>query len=135
LSELLKATVFRDGKIYEQEYSRGKALYPVKQVGETTKRGTLGSFKPDNTIFTQTTEYSYDILAARMRELAYLNKGITITLTDRRETDKDGNFVGEVFHSKEGLKEYVRFLDGNREPIISHVISMETDKGDIPVEV
>jgi DNA gyrase subunit B len=135
LSELLKATVFRDGKIYEQEYSRGKALYPVKQVGETTKRGTLVSFKPDNTIFTQTTEYSYDILAARMRELAYLNKGITITLTDRRETDKDGNFVGEVFHSKEGLKEYVRFLDGNREPIISHVISMETDKGDIPVEV
>jgi DNA gyrase subunit B len=135
LSENLKATVFRDGKIYEQEYSRGKALYPVKQVGETTKRGTLVTFKPDTTIFTQTTEYTYDILAARMRELAYLNKGITITLTDRRETDKEGNFVGEVFHSKEGLKEYIRFLDGNREPIISHVISMETDKGDIPVEV
>lgn len=135
LSENLKATVFRDGKIYEQEYSRGKALYPVKQVGETTKRGTLVTFKPDTTIFTQTTEYTYDILAARMRELAYLNKGITITLTDRRETDKEGNFVGEIFHSKEGLKEYIRFLDGNREPIISHVISMETDKGDIPVEV
>jgi DNA gyrase subunit B len=135
LSENLKATVFRDGKIYEQEYSRGKALYPVKQIGETSKRGTLVTFRPDNTIFTQTTEYSYDILAARMRELAYLNKGITITLTDKRETDKDGNFVGETFHSKEGLKEYVRFLDGNREPIISHVISMESDKGDIPVEV
>lgn len=135
LSEHLKATVYRDGKIYEQEYSRGKALYPVKQTGETTKRGTLVSFKPDNTIFTQTTEYSYDILAARMRELAYLNKGITITLTDKRELDKDGNPISETFHSKEGLKEYVRYLDGNREPIISDVISMESDKGDIPVEV
>lgn len=135
LSEHLKATVYRDGKIYEQEYSRGKALYPVKQIGETTKRGTLVSFKPDNTIFTQTTEYSYDILAARMRELAYLNKGITITLTDKRELDKDGNPISETFHSKEGLKEYVRYLDGNREPIISDVISMESDKGDIPVEV
>lgn len=135
LSEHLKATVYREGKIYEQEYSRGKALYPVKQTGETTKRGTLVSFKPDNTIFTQTTEYSYDILAARMRELAYLNKGITITLTDKRELDKDGNPISETFHSKEGLKEYVRYLDGNREPIISDVISMESDKGDIPVEV
>lgn len=135
LSEHLKATVYRDGKIYEQEYSRGKALYPVKQTGETTKRGTLVSFKPDNTIFTQTTEYSYDILAARMRELAYLNKGITITLTDKRELDKDGNPISETFHSKEGLKEYVRYLDGNREPIISDVISMESNKGDIPVEV
>lgn len=135
LSEHLKATVYRDGKIYEQEYSRGKALYPVKQIGETTKRGTLVSFKPDNTIFTQTTEYSYDILAARMRELAYLNKGITITLTDKRELDKDGNPISETFHSKEGLKEYVRYLDGNREPIISDVISMESNKGDIPVEV
>lgn len=135
LSEHLKATVYRDGKIYEQEYSRGKALYPVKQTGETTKRGTLVSFKPDNTIFTQTTEYSYDILAARMRELAYLNKGITIILTDKRELDKDGNPISETFHSKEGLKEYVRYLDGNREPIISDVISMESDKGDIPVEV
>ncbi|WP_300487224.1 DNA topoisomerase (ATP-hydrolyzing) subunit B [Flavobacterium sp.] len=135
LSDHLRATVHREGKVYEQEYERGKAIYPVKQIGETEKRGTIVTFKPDNTIFTQTTEYSYDTLAARMRELSFLNKGITITLTDRRETDKEGNFVGEVFHSKEGLKEFVKFLDGNREPIIGHVISMESDKGEVPVEV
>ncbi|MPT35009.1 MAG: DNA topoisomerase (ATP-hydrolyzing) subunit B [Flavobacterium sp.] len=135
LSDHLRATVHREGKVYEQEYERGKAIYPVKQIGETEKRGTIVTFKPDQTIFTQTTEYSYDTLAARMRELSFLNKGITITLTDRRETDKEGNFVGEVFHSKEGLKEFVKFLDGNREPIIGHVISMESDKGEVPVEV
>ncbi|WP_313805384.1 DNA topoisomerase (ATP-hydrolyzing) subunit B [Flavobacterium sp.] len=135
LSDHLKATVFREGKVYEQEYERGKAMYPVKQVGETDKRGTTVWFKPDGTIFQQTLEYSYDTLAARMRELAFLNKGITITLTDKRETDKDGNFVGETFHSKEGLKEFVKFLDGNRVPIIGHVISMENDKGEVPVEV
>ncbi|UOK41264.1 MULTISPECIES: DNA topoisomerase (ATP-hydrolyzing) subunit B [Flavobacterium] len=135
LSDHLKATVFREGKIYEQEYERGKAMYPVKQVGETDKRGTTVWFKPDGTIFQQTLEFSYDTLAARMRELAYLNKGITISLTDKRETDKDGNFVGETFHSKEGLKEFVKFLDGNRVPIIGHVISMENEKGEVPVEV
>ena len=86
-------------------------------------------------IFTQTTDYNYDTLATRMRELSYLNKGITITFTDKREKDKDGNFVSEVFHSTEGLKEYIRYLDGNREPIIGHVISMDSEKGDIPVEV
>jgi DNA gyrase subunit B len=114
LSKHMKSTVFRDGKIYEQEYERGKSLY---------------------TIFTQTTEFSYDTLSARMRELSYLNKGITITFTDKREKDKDGNFLSEVFHSDEGLKEYIRYLDGNREPIISHVISMDSEKGEIPVEV
>jgi DNA gyrase subunit B len=135
LSDHLRATVFRDGKIYEQEYERGKAMYPVKQIGETEKRGTTVTFKPDTTIFTQTTEYSYDTLAARMRELSFLNKGITITLTDKREKDDKGEFLGETFHSQEGLKEFVKFLDGNREPIITHVISMETDKGEVPVEV
>lgn len=135
LSDNLKATVFRDGKVYEQEYEKGKAMYPVKQVGETTKRGTMVTFHPDKTIFTQTTEYSYDTLAARMRELSFLNKGITITLTDKRHTKDNGDFEGEVFHSKEGLKEFVRFLDAGREPIISHVISMEHEKGEIPVEV
>lgn len=135
LSDHLRATVFREGKVYEQEYERGKAIYPVKQIGETEKRGTTVTFKPDNTIFTQTTEYSYDTLAARMRELSFLNKGITITLTDKREKDDKGEFVGETFHSKEGLKEFVKFLDGNREPIITHVISMESDKGEVPVEV
>ena len=135
LSDHLRATVFRDGKIYEQEYERGKAMYPVKQIGETQKRGTTVTFKPDTTIFTQTTEYSYDTLAARMRELSFLNKGITITLTDKREKDDKGEYVGETFHSSEGLKEFVKFLDGNREPIIASVISMETDKGEVPVEV
>ncbi|MFD2601381.1 DNA topoisomerase (ATP-hydrolyzing) subunit B [Flavobacterium suzhouense] len=135
LSDHLRATVFREGKVYEQEYERGKAIYPVKQIGETEKRGTTVTFKPDSTIFTQTTEYSYDTLAARMRELSYLNKGISITLTDKREKDDKGEFLSETFHSQEGLKEFVKFLDGNREPIIAHVISMETDKGEIPVEV
>ncbi|MEM0542784.1 DNA topoisomerase (ATP-hydrolyzing) subunit B [Flavobacterium sp. j3] len=135
LSDHLRATVYRDGKIYEQEYERGKSMYPVKQIGETDKRGTTVTFKPDATIFTQTLEYSYDTLAGRMRELSFLNKGITITLTDRRHTKENGDFEGEIFHSKEGLKEFVRFLDGNRIPIISHVISMEHEKGEIPVEV
>jgi DNA gyrase subunit B len=135
LSDHLRATVYREGKVYEQEYERGKAMYPVKQVGETTKRGTMVTFRPDKTIFTQTLEYSYDTLAGRMRELSFLNKGITITLTDRRFKKENGEFEGEIFHSKEGLKEFVRFLDKGREAIIGHVISMELEKGEIPVEV
>jgi len=135
LSRNMKSTVFRDGKIYEQEYERGKSMYPVKQVGETTKRGTMQTFYPDEQIFTQTIEFSYDTLSARMRELSFLNKGITITFTDKREKDDKGEFISEVFHSDEGLKEYIRYLDGNREPIISHVISMDHEKGEIPVEV
>jgi len=135
LSKHVKATVHREGKVYEQEYERGKALYPVKQVGTTEKRGTIVTFYPDPLIFTQTTEFSYDTLSSRMRELSFLNKGITITFTDKRELDKDGNFVSEKFHSTEGLKEYVRYLDSNREPIISHVISMNSEKSEIPVEV
>ncbi|NBL65323.1 DNA topoisomerase (ATP-hydrolyzing) subunit B [Flavobacterium sp. NST-5] len=135
LSNHMKSTVFREGKIYEQEYEKGKALYPVKQIGETDKRGTRQTFYPDDTIFTQTTEFSYDTLSARMRELSFLNKGITIHFTDKREKDDKGEFLSETFHSDEGLKEYIRFLDGNREPIISHVISMENEKGEVPVEV
>lgn len=135
LSDHMHSTVFRDGKVYEQEYEKGKSIYPVRQIGETDKRGTTQTFKPDGTIFTQTLEYSYDTLAARMRELSYLNKGISITLTDKREVKEDGSFLSETFHSSEGLKEFVKFLDGNREPIIAHVISMESDKGEIPVEV
>lgn len=135
LSKHMKSTVFRDGKIYEQEYERGKALYPVKQVGTTEKRGTRQTFWPDEQIFQQTTEFSYDTLAARMRELSFLNKGVTIVFTDKRATDENGNVLSETFYSTEGLKEYVRYLDGNREPIVSHVISMENEKGEIPVEV
>ncbi len=135
LSERMKSTVFREGKIYEQEYERGKSLYPVKIVGETEKRGTRQTFYPDSQIFQQTLEFSYDTLAARMRELSFLNKGVTITFTDRRETDDKGEFRSETFYSTEGLKEYIRYLDGNREPLIASVISMENEKSEIPVEV
>lgn len=135
LSDHLRATVHRDGKIWEQEYERGKSLYPVKSIGETTERGTVVTFHPDETIFTQTIEYSYETLANRMRELSFLNKGVTITITDRRQKDEKGEFVTETFYSDEGLKEFVRFLDGNRESLIKSVISMEGEKNGIPVEV
>lgn len=128
LSDHLRATVHRDGKIWEQEYERGKSLYPVKSIGETTERGTVVTFHPDETIFTQTIEYSYETLANRMRELSFLNKGVTITITDRRQKDEKGEFVTETFYSDEGLKEFVRFLDGNRESLIKDVISMEGEK-------
>ena len=135
LSESLKATVYRNGKIYEQDYVRGKSLSPVKEVGTTDKRGTMVTFKPDSTIFTQTLEYSYDILASRLRELAYLNKGITVILIDKRNKDEKGEFINEAFHSKEGLKEFIKFLDGNREPLMKDVISFEGEKNGVPVEV
>ena len=135
LSESLKATVYRNGKIYEQDYVRGKSLHPVKEVGTTDKRGTMVTFKPDSTIFTQTLEYSYDILASRLRELAYLNKGITVILVDKRNKDEKGEFINETFHSKEGLKEFIKFLDGNREPLMKDVISFEGEKNGVPVEV
>ncbi|WP_055446692.1 DNA topoisomerase (ATP-hydrolyzing) subunit B [Lacinutrix mariniflava] len=135
LSEHLTATVYRDGKIWEQEYSKGKALYPVKAIGETDKRGTTVTFRPDATIFTQTLEYNYDTLASRMRELAYLNKGITVHLIDKRFTKEDGSFEGETFHSEEGLKEFIKFLDASREPLMKDVISFEGEKNGVPVEV
>lgn len=135
LSEHLTATVYRKGEIWEQEYEKGKPLYPVKKVGETDKRGTVVTFKPDPTIFTHVLEYSYDTLASRMRELAYLNKGITIHLIDRRATKEDGSFEGETFHSEEGLKEFIKFLDSNREPLIKEVIAFEGEKNGVPVEV
>ncbi len=135
LSEHLTATVYRDGKIWQQEYERGKAMYPVKSIGETDERGTVVTFKPDPQIFQQTLEYNYDTLASRMRELSFLNKGITIYFADKREKDENGEVAIEKFHSEEGLKEFIRFLDGNREPIIADVISMEGEKNDIPVEV
>ncbi|GAK89640.1 DNA gyrase subunit B [Nonlabens ulvanivorans] len=135
LSDHLKATVYRDGKIWEQEYERGKAMYPVKAVGDTDKRGTDVTFLPDRSIFTQTTEFVYETLANRLRELAFLNKGIKIILTDKRNKDEEGNDVTEVFQSEEGLKEFIRFLDDTRQPIIADVISMEGEKNGIPVEV
>ncbi|HET8810385.1 MAG TPA: ATP-binding protein, partial [Flavobacteriaceae bacterium] len=135
LSEHLHAVVHKDGKVWEQEYERGKTLYPVKQTGETDYNGTIVTFLPDSQIFQQTTHFSYDTLASRLRELAFLNKGITITLTDKREKDEKGEFVTEEFHSDEGLVEFIRFLDGTREPLIGGVIAMEGEKNDTPVEV
>ena len=135
LSEHLIAQVHREGKIWQQEYARGKAQYPVKTVGEIDTTGTEVTFLPDTTIFQQTIEYNYDTLATRMRELAYLNKGITITLTDKRRKDDEGEFIHEKFYSTEGLSEFVRYLDSTRNPIISHVIAMEGEKNGTPVEV
>ena len=135
LSEQLKATVYRDGKIWEQTYERGKPLAPVEAVGDSDQNGTVVTFKPDPKIFQQVLEYNYETLAQRMRELSFLNKGITIKLTDKRRKDEQGNFIQEIFHSDEGLKEYIRFLDSNREAIIQEVISMEGEKNGIPVEV
>ena len=135
LSESLKASVYRDGVIWEQEYERGKPKYAVREAGSTDQRGTTVTFKPDPQIFQQTLEYNYDTLANRMRELAYLNKGITIEMVDRRNTDEKGEFIGETFHSEEGLKEFITFLDETREAIIKDVISIEGEKNGIPVEV
>ena len=134
LSDHLTARVFRDGKIWIQEYSKGKALFPVKQDGTSSKKGTEVTFRPDKSIFKESQEYSYETLANRMRELSFLNKGITISLTDKR-TKVDDEYVKEVFKSEEGLKEFIRFLDENREPLTSDVISMEGEKNGIPVEV
>ncbi|RPG66580.1 MAG: DNA topoisomerase (ATP-hydrolyzing) subunit B [Flavobacteriaceae bacterium TMED42] len=135
LSEQLKATVYREGKIWEQTYERGKPLGPVEAVGDSDKNGTVVTFKPDPQIFQQVLEYNYDTLAQRMRELSFLNKGISIKLIDKRRKDEEGNIIQETFYSDEGLKEYIRFLDSNRESIIQEVISMEGEKNGIPVEV
>ena len=133
LSKHMTTNVFRDGKIYQQEYAFGKPLYSVKVVGETDITGTRQTFWPDDTIFT-VTEYKYGILQARMRELAYLNKGITITLTDKRVQEEDGSCRQEVFHSEEGVKEFVRFLNSNNTPLIDDVIYLNTEKQGIPIE-
>ena len=135
LSEQLTATVYREGKVWEQVYERGKPLTAVKQKGTSDKKGTTVTFKPDPEIFQQITSYNYDTLAQRMRELSFLNKGISINLTDRRTKDDKGDFINEKFFSNDGLKEFIRFLDSNREPIIQNVISMEGEKNGIPVEV
>ena len=134
LSTHMMSQVFRNGHIYQQEYEKGKPLYDVKIVGDTDKTGTRQQFWPDGTIFT-TTEYNYDIIARRMRELAYLNAGITITLTDLRP-DEDGKLrEPEVFHAKEGLKEFVRYVDRHRTSIIGDPICLKTEKDGVPIEV
>ena len=135
LSENLIAIVNRDGKIWQQEYVRGKANGPVAAIGDTNETGTEVTFKPDPEIFKQILEYDYDTLSLRMRELSYLNKGIKIEIIDRRRKDDKGEFVSETFQSKEGLKEFIHFLDENREAIIGDVIAMEGEKNSVPVEV
>ena len=135
LSSSLKATVFRDGKVWEQDYERGKPLSPVKEVGSSKKRGTLVTFKPDQEIFNQTIEYNYETLSQRLRELSFLNKGISLSIMDHRQKDSSGEYLGETFYSKDGLKEFIKFLDEHREPIVENVISIEGEKHDIPVEV
>jgi len=134
LSTLLKAEVHRDGKITVQEFNIGKPMYPAKEVGETTDRGTIVTFTPDTSIFT-VLEYNYTTLANRMRELSFLNKGITIILTDERQKEENGEFLSETFHSQGGLREFVLYLDDAKEKIIEEPIYMENDKGVIPVEV
>ncbi|MDD4515304.1 DNA topoisomerase (ATP-hydrolyzing) subunit B [Massilibacteroides sp.] len=134
LSTYLKAEVHRNGKIHMQEFSCGKPLHDVQVVGETDKTGTIISFKPDNTIFT-ITEYKYDILATRLRELAFLNAGITLRLTDQRVKKEDGTYKSEIFRSEEGLKEFVRYIDRAKEKLIADVIHIVTEKQGIPVEV
>ena len=134
LSTYLKAEVRRNGKVHMQEFSCGKPLHDVQVIDNTDKTGTTISFKPDGSIFT-VTEYKYDILATRLRELAFLNAGITLRLTDKRVLKEDGSFKSEVFHSDEGLKEFVRYIDRSKEKVIPDVIHIVTEKQGIPVEV
>ena len=136
LSTHMTTQVFRDGKIYQQEYSCGKPLYSVKEVGVSDRTGTRQTFWPDDSIFTVTT-YKYETLQNRLRELAYLNRGITISLTDLRDKDEEGNPRTEIFHSEEGVKEFVRFLNNqnNNTPLIDDVIYLNTEKQGVPIEI
>lgn len=135
LSSYLRAEVRRDGHVYMQEYAYGHPKGPVEKIGDTDETGTKVMFKPDPTIFTETTVYNYDTLAKRLRYLAFLNAGISLTLTDMREKDAEGNPKREVFHSEEGLKEFVRYIDANKEHLIDDIIYINTERQGIPVEV
>jgi len=134
LSDLLVAEVHREGKIFKQEFSKGKPLYPAKEIGETTMRGTIVTFTPDLSIF-QANEYNYTTLANRMRELCFLNKGIRITLIDDRQKDESGKPLSEEFYSQGGLREFVMYIDGAKEKLIEEPIYIENNSGVIPVEV
>ncbi|MDE5762876.1 MAG: DNA topoisomerase IV subunit B, partial [Bacteroidales bacterium] len=136
LSTHLQVDVFRGGKHFVQEYEKGKPLYAVKETGTSTEeeRGTLVTFKPDGEIFS-VTEYNYDILSARLRELAFLNKGLRLSLTDRRQKNDDGSFKSESFYSAEGLKDFITYLDANRTVLMEEPIYIEGEKNGIPVEL
>src|ERR1700748_3381727 len=135
LSIHMKTVVEREGKMFTQEYAQGKPLFEVKEIGKSDRTGTTQTFQPDAEIFQLTTEYKFDTLAARLRELAYLNKGIRLTLTDEREPNEDGSFVSEEFYSEGGLSEFVKFLDGTRTAIIPEPIYVDGIKQGIPVEL
>ena len=134
LSSLLKVVVKRGGKVFQQEYAFGKPLYPVKTIGDTEHNGTEVTFKSDNSIFI-VEKFDYEILCSRLRELAYLNKGITLIITDEREKDDKGNFVTDTFFSKDGLSDFISYLDANREKLIPEPICMEGERNNIPLEI
>ncbi|MEG1910356.1 MAG: DNA topoisomerase IV subunit B, partial [Bacteroidales bacterium] len=134
LASHLQVEVFREGKHYMQEYSQGAPLYAVKQVGETEKRGTYVKFTPDASIFS-TLEYSYSTLSDRLRELSFLNKGLTLSIKDLRSMDEEGNCDQEIFHSEAGLKDFISYIDETREKLMPEAICMEGEKNNIPVEV
>ena len=130
----LRAEVHRDGKVWEQEFSIGKPLYAARVIGEADDTGTIVTFKPDGSIFL-TTVYKYEILAARLRELAFLNAGVRLILTDLREQNENGEYKSEVFYSEAGLKEFVEYLDTAREKLIEETIHISSEKGEVPVEI
>jgi len=134
LSAKLNVLVHRNGKIFQQEFELGKPMYPVKTIGETNKTGTTVTFKPDNTIFI-VEKYDYETLASRLRELAFLNKGITLVLTDKREKDEKGDFISTTFYSKNGLRDFIGYLDATREKLIPEPISIEGERNGIPIEI
>jgi len=134
LSSLLTATIYREGKIFYQQFAYGKALKPVEVIGETHKTGTTIKFSPDYSIFI-VSEYNYSTLASRLRELAYLNKGITLTITDERNKDDEGNFITDTFFSENGLTDFINYLDATREKLMPEAISMEGEKNDTPIEI
>ncbi len=134
LSKKLVATIYREGKIFQQEYQFGKPMYDVKVIGETTRTGTSVTFTPDDSIFI-VTEFDYDLISARLRELAFLNKGIRLTITDERQSNEDGSFLSTEFYSDEGLKDFIKYLDVNREALMPDPITIEGEKNDIPMEI
>ncbi|MCX6235750.1 MAG: DNA topoisomerase (ATP-hydrolyzing) subunit B [Bacteroidetes bacterium] len=134
LSSWLRVMVHRDGKIYQQEYNFGKPLYPVKVVGETKLTGTTVTFKSDDSIFTETV-YSYDIISSRLRELAFLNKGISLSIRDDRENDDEGNHPSDTFYSETGLRDFIEYLDATREKLTTEPIALEGEKGGIPIDI
>ncbi len=137
LSSHLTAVVYTEGKIFTQEYERGKPLFDIKEIGETDRTGTEITFKPDNTIF-QDTNYNFEILSSRLRELSFLNKGVKLNIKDLRELEENGNgghYREETFYSDEGLKEFVELLDATREKLTENIIYIETEKNEVPVEI